>query len=80
MFKVGDKVVCLQGNEDFLRSWVPDMNNYVGRTARIIRVDKEYAYFGNEDYIKYYIDIDDGEWIWTNKTLKLKISKKLKTE
>ena len=80
MFKVGDKVVCLQGNKDFLRSWTPDMNNYVGRTAHIIRVDKENPYFGDEDYIKYYIDIDDGEWIWTNKTLKLKISKKLKTE
>lgn len=81
MFKVGDKVICLQGNEDFIRGWDPDMDNYVGKTARIIRVVKENPYFGDEDYIIYHIDIDDGEWMWTNKTLKLKrISKKLKTE
>ena len=81
MFKVGDKVICLQGDSNFIRSWDPDMDNYVGRTAHIIKVYHETPFFGDEDYIIYRIDLDHGEWMWTNKTLKLKrISKKLEIE
>lgn len=44
-FKVGDKVVILDGNsiKDYTGGWVPDMGTYVGRTATIECVNGFYG-------------------------------------
>lgn len=58
-FSVGDTVRIISKEPGLYLGFVPEMEQYMGRTAFINAVD-EYS----TDYWIYCLDIDNGRWAW----------------
>jgi hypothetical protein len=56
-FKVGDRVIL--GRHTRKQNWTPEMDQYVGRIARIKKI-----YFDIEEFPVANVDIDCCNWYW----------------
>lgn len=71
-FKVGDIVLIgeVPDKKNYIAAWVPELDNYIGKTATIIK--KVLLYEGSDPetgpYI-YYLNCDDGRWLWSDENL-----------